>query len=249
MSDGLLEGRVAVVTGAAQGLGYAIAELFAAHGARLVIGDIDGAAASAAAARLGAAERAIGIACDVTDDEQVEALVRAAVDAYGRLDVMVNNAGITRDATMRKMPLTDFELVLDVHLKGTWLGTRAAAGVMRELGAPGSIINMSSISGKVGNAGQTNYSAAKAGIVGLTKAAAKEVGFAGIRVNALQPGIIETAMTAKLSPEIRQSRLSDIPLGRFGEPEEVAKVALFLASDLSSYVTGVTIEIAGGRHI
>lgn len=245
----LLEDRVAVVTGAAQGLGYAIAERFASEGARIVIGDIDAAAATDAAARLGIGDRAIGVAVDVTEPDQVEALVRTAVDAWERLDVMVNNAGIARDATMRKMPVSDFELVIDVHLKGTWLGVRAAANVMRELGAPGSIINMSSISGKVGNAGQTNYSAAKAGIVGLTKAAAKEVGFAGIRVNAMQPGIIETAMTAALPEDIRSQRLADVPLGRFGEPDEVAKVALFLASDLSSYVTGVTIEIAGGRHI
>lgn len=249
MTGPLLEDRVAVITGAAQGLGYAIAERFAEEGARIVIGDIDAAAARDAAERLAIGDRAIGVAVDVTEPEQVEALVRTAVDAFGRLDVMVNNAGIARDATMRKMPVSDFELVIDVHLKGTWLGTRAAANAMRELGTPGSIINMSSISGKVGNAGQTNYSAAKAGIVGLTKAAAKEVGFAGIRVNAMQPGIIETAMTAALPEDIRAQRLGDVPLGRFGEPDEVAKVALFLASDLSSYVTGVTIEIAGGRHI
>jgi 3-oxoacyl-[acyl-carrier protein] reductase len=245
----LLEDRVAVITGAAQGLGCAIAERFASEGARIVVGDIDADAAAAAATRLGIGDRAVGVACDVTSSQQVDALVRSAVETFGRLDVMVNNAGIARDATMRKMPVSDFDLVIDVHLKGTWLGVRAAANAMRELGTPGSIINMSSISGKVGNAGQTNYSAAKAGIVGLTKAAAKEVGFAGIRVNAMQPGIIETAMTAALSEDVRAQRLSDVPLGRFGEPDEVAKVALFLASDLSSYVTGVTVEIAGGRHL
>ncbi|MCX6502938.1 MAG: 3-oxoacyl-ACP reductase FabG [Microbacterium sp.] len=249
MTELLLDGRTAVITGAAQGLGYAIAERFASEGARIVLGDIDGAAAAAAASRLGVGDRAIGVACDVTSYDDVEALVRAGVDTFGSLDAMVNNAGITRDATMRKMRESDFDLVIEVHLKGTWLGVRTAAGVMRELGSPGSIINMSSISGKVGNPGQTNYSAAKAGIVGLTKAAAKEVGFAGIRVNAMQPGIIETAMTAGLAPEIRAARISDVPLGRFGDADEVAKVALFLASDLSSYVTGTTIEIAGGRHI
>ncbi len=245
----LLEDRVAVITGAAQGLGFAIAERFASEGARIVIGDIDAEAATEAAARLGIGDRAIGVAVNVTEPDEVEALVRAAIDAFGRLDVMVNNAGIARDATMRKMPVSDFELVIDVHLKGTWLGTRAAANAMRELGTPGSIINMSSISGKVGNPGQTNYSAAKAGIVGLTKAAAKEVGFAGIRVNAMQPGIIETPMTDALSEEIKADRLKDIPLGRFGQPAEVAQVALFLASDMSSYITGTTIEITGGRHI
>jgi 3-oxoacyl-[acyl-carrier protein] reductase len=147
------------------------------------------------------------------------------------------------------MTVEDFELVVDVSLKGAWLGTRAAAGMMRDLKTAGSIINMSSISGKVGNPGQTNYSAAKAGIVGLTKAAAKEVGFAGIRVNAIQPGIIDTPMTQGLSDEVKAQRLADIPLARFGRPDEVAQVALFLAGDMSSYLTGIVIEVTGGRHI
>jgi 3-oxoacyl-[acyl-carrier protein] reductase len=245
----LLDGRTAVITGGAQGLGFAIAEAFAEAGANLVLGDMNGDAVEAAAARLGIGDRAVGVRADVTNADDIAALVRTAADRFGALDVMVNNAGITRDATMRKMPEEDFDLVIRVHLKGTWLGTRAAADTMRALGRGGSIINMSSISGKVGNPGQTNYSAAKAGIVGLTKAAAKEVGFAGIRVNALQPGIIETPMTAALPEDIRASRLADVPLGRFGLPAEVAQVALFLASDMSSYVTGVTVEIAGGRNI
>jgi 3-oxoacyl-[acyl-carrier protein] reductase len=245
----LLDGRTAVITGAAQGLGYAIAEVFITHGANVVIGDLDGQAAAAAAARLGGADRAIGVACDVTSETDVDRLLESATSTFGSLDIMVNNAGVARDMTMRKMSLDDFAFVIDVHLKGTWLGTRAAASLMREQGTGGSIINMSSISGKVGNPGQTNYSAAKAGIVGLTKAAAKEVGFAGVRVNALQPGIIETAMTQSLSDDVRASRLADVPLGRFGQPAEVAQVALFLASHMSSYLTGITIEIAGGRNI
>lgn len=245
----LLEGKIAVITGAAQGLGLAIAEAFIAEGASVVIGDINAAAAITAAETLGAGSRAIGFGVDVSSEEEVNALVRAAVEKFGRLDIMVNNAGVARDASMRKMPLTDFELVIDIHLKGTWLGTRAAAAQMREQGAAGVIINMSSISGKVGNPGQTNYSAAKAGIVGLTKAAAKELGFAGIRVNALQPGLIRTRMLEDLSPEVREARLADIPLGRFGEVSEVAQVAVFLASDMSSYLTGVVVEIGGGRNI
>ncbi len=247
----LLHDRIAVITGAAQGLGYAIAEAFLAEGASVVIGDINAEAAYSAAERLGAGAdaRAIGVACDVTKEEDVARLVAAAVERYGRLDIMVNNAGIARDASMRKMPVADFELIIDVHLKGTWLGTRAAAAQMREQGSGGVVVNMSSISGKVGNPGQTNYSAAKAGIVGLTKAAAKELGFAGIRVNALQPGLIRTRMLDDLSDTVRASRLTEIPLGRFGEPEEVAQVAVFLASDMSSYLTGVTIEISGGRNI
>ncbi|KGJ73456.1 3-oxoacyl-ACP synthase [Cryobacterium roopkundense] len=245
----LLDGRTAVITGAAQGLGYAIAQAFLAEGANVVLGDIDGAAAATAAARLSADSRTLGVECDVVSEVHVDRLLAAAKSAFGSVDIMVNNAGITRDLTMRKMRLDDFSLVIDVHLKGTWLGTRAAASVMREQGTGGSIINMSSISGKVGNPGQTNYSAAKAGIIGLTKAAAKEIGFAGVRVNALQPGIIETLMTQKLSEEVRSARLADVPLGRFGTPEEVAQVAVFLASDMSSYLTGISIEIAGGRNI
>jgi len=242
----LLTGRTAIVTGAGQGLGLSIATALAAFGADVVIADIDAALAERAAAALGARHR--GARCDVTDPDEVQRLVGATVDETGRLDVMVNNAGFTRDKTMRKMPVEDFDAVIAVHLKGTWLGTRAAADAMRGLGRGGSIINMSSISGKVGNPGQTNYSAAKAGIVGLTKAAAKEVGFAGIRVNALMPGLIETKMVADMPEEVRAARLVDVPLGRFGLPSEVAGAAVFLASDLSSYLTGVVIEIAGGRH-
>jgi 3-oxoacyl-[acyl-carrier protein] reductase len=185
---------------------------------------------------------------DVTSEPEVDAMVAACVDAFGQLDVMVNNAGLTRDASMRKMSLADFRLVIDVHLQGVWLGTRAAAAVMRERGS-GAIINMSSISGKVGNPGQTNYSAAKAGIVGLTKAAAKELAHLGIRVNAIQPGLINTAMIAAMKPEVLEQRIADIPMGRLGEPVDVANVALFLASDLSSYMTGTVLEVSGGRHI
>lgn len=243
----LLDGRTAVITGGAQGLGRAIAERFVAEGARVVIGDVDLDAATACAESLGAA-MATAVRCDVTSEEEVSALVEAAVTTYGGLDVMVNNAGVLRDATMRKMTLDDFRLVLDTHVQGTWLGTRAAAAVMREAGS-GSIVNMSSISGKVGNLGQTNYSAAKAGIVGLTKAAAKEVAHVGVRVNAIQPGLIRTPMTEAMREDIWQQRLKEIPMGRFGEPAEVAAVATFLASDLSSYMTGTVLEVTGGRHM
>jgi 3-oxoacyl-[acyl-carrier protein] reductase len=161
---------------------------------------------------------------------------------------MVNNAGITRDATMRRMTLEDFRAVLDVHLVGSWLGTRAAGAVMRERNR-GSIVNISSISGKVGMLGQTNYSSAKAGMVGLTKAAAKELAYLNVRVNAIQPGLIRTAMTEALREDIWQQKLSEIPMGRAAEPAEVASVALFLASDLSSYMTGTVLEVTGGRYM
>jgi 3-oxoacyl-[acyl-carrier protein] reductase len=246
---GMLDGRAAVITGAGQGIGYAIAECFVGAGARVVIGDLDGERAEAAAAQLrSAGGEAVAVAGNVTSPDDVATLTQRCVGDFGRLDVFVNNAGITRDATMRKMTLEDFELVIDVHLRGTWLGTKSAAAVMREQGN-GSIINMSSISGKVGLPGQTNYSAAKAGIVGLTKSAAKELGHLGVRVNAIQPGLIRTAMTEAMRPEIFAQKQAEVPMGRAGEPAEVASVALFLASDLSSYMTGTVLEVGGGRHI
>ena len=226
----------------------AIAETFIAEGARVILGDLNVEATSAAAAGLGGVEVARAVRCDVTSAADVDALVAAAMDAFGGLDIMVNNAGITRDATMRKMTEDQFDEVIAVHLKGTWNGTRAAAAVMREQGR-GAIINMSSISGKVGLIGQTNYSAAKAGIVGLTKAAAKELAHLGVRVNAIQPGLIRSAMTEAMPQRIWDAKLAEVPMGRAGEPSEVAGVALFLASDLSSYMTGTVLEVTGGRHI
>jgi 3-oxoacyl-[acyl-carrier protein] reductase len=245
----LLDEQTAVITGAAQGIGEAIAHVLAQAGANVVIGDLDGERAEQTAQALREqGHQATAVRADVTSPEDIDALIKAALDAYGRLDVFVNNAGVTRDATMRKMTIEDFDLVMEIHVKGTWLGTKAAAAVMREQKS-GSIINMSSISGKVGMPGQTNYSAAKAGIVGLTKAAAKELGYLGVRVNAIQPGLIRTAMTEAMRPEIFAAKEAEVPIGRAGTPEEVAKVALFLASDLSSYVTGTVTLVTGGRHI
>ena len=245
---GLLDGRTAVITGGAQGIGYAIAERFVAEGARVVLGDLNPEATEAAVAALGGPAVAKAVRCDVVDAEQVAALVSTAVDTFGSLDVMVNNAGITRDATMRKMTEDQFDQVIAVHLKGSWNGTRLAASIMREAKS-GAIVNISSISGKVGLVGQTNYSAAKAGIVGLTKAAAKEVAHLGVRVNAIQPGLIRSAMTEAMPQRIWDEKLAEIPMGRAAEPSEVASVALFLACDLSSYMTGTVLEVTGGRHI
>lgn len=244
----MLAGQIAAITGGAQGLGFAIATQFVAEGARVVLADLDLDATAAAAVQLGDSSLAAAVRCDVTSAEQVEALVADTVARFGRLDIMVNNAGITRDATMRKMTEDQFDEVIAVHLKGTWNGTRAAAAVMREQGS-GAIINMSSISGKVGFIGQTNYSAAKAGIVGLTKAAAKELAHLGVRVNAIAPGLIRSAMTEAMPQRIWDAKLAEVPMGRAGEPDEVASVALFLASDLSSYMTGTVLEVTGGRHI
>jgi 3-oxoacyl-[acyl-carrier protein] reductase len=244
----LLDGQTAVVTGGAQGLGYAIAERFIAEGARVVLGDLDLAATEAAAEALGGSGSAVAIRCDVTRGDDVEALVAAAVERLGGLDIMVNNAGITRDATMRKMTEDQFDQVISVHLKGTWNGTRHAAAIMRE-NKSGTIINMSSLSGKVGLVGQTNYSAAKAGIVGMTKAAAKELAHLGVRVNAIAPGLIRSAMTEAMPQRIWDQKVAEVPMARAGEPDEVAKVALFLASDLSSYMTGTVMEVTGGRFM
>jgi 3-oxoacyl-[acyl-carrier protein] reductase len=243
----LLENRTAVVTGGAQGIGLAIARKYVENGARVVIGDLDEVAAKAAAEELGS-DRALGVRCDVVDTDQVQALVDAAVQSFGSLDVFVNNAGITRDATMRKMTEDDFDLVIQVHLKGTWNGTRLASTQMREQKS-GSIVNISSLSGKVGMVGQTNYSAAKAGIVGMTKAAAKEMARHGVRVNAIQPGLIRSAMTEAMPQKAWDQKMAEIPMGRAGEPGEVASVALFYGSDLSSYMTGTVAEVTGGRFM
>lgn len=245
----LLEKRVAVVTGAAQGIGMAIASTFAIHGASLVIADLNLEAAQDAKAKLEAlGAKALAVRVDVRDPAQVQHMVETTVSELGSLDVLVNNAGITRDATLRKMTLDDWQLVIDVHLKGTFLGTQAAAAVMRQQKC-GAIVNISSISGKVGFVGQTNYSAAKAGIIGLTKAAAKELAPHGVRINAVQPGLIRSAMTEALRQDIWNQKVSEVPMGRAGEPEEVANAVLFLASDLASYITGAVLEVTGGRYM
>lgn len=245
----LLKGKTSVITGGAGGIGIACAKALADAGSNVVIADRDPQRLQQAVETLSLGNKVMAIPCDVTSSADVTNLVRVAFDHFGSLDVMVNNAGFTRDSTIRKMDESDFDSVIDVHLKGAWLGVKAAAEVMRQNSIAGSVINVSSISGKVGMPGQTNYSAAKAGIVGLTKAAAKELGFTGIRVNAVQPGIVRTSMLKSLRQELLQAKQAEIPMGRFGEPAEVANVILFLASEMSSYMTGTVLEITGGRHL
>lgn len=247
--SGLLAGKVAIVTGSAQGIGLAIADTFLANGAKVVVVDLDGAKVEAVAKeRLGAGHAVIGVQCDVTSPEDVDRVVAETLAAFGRVDVLVNNAGVTKDRYMAKMSVEDFDLVVDVSLKGAWLGTRAVAPLFREQKS-GAVINMSSLSGKIGNPGQTNYSAAKAGLVGLTKAAAKELGPSGARVNVVQPGLVSTEMTLSMKPEIFAAKEAEVPMGRAGQPDEVANAVLFLASDLASYVNGAVLEVTGGRGI
>lgn len=248
----LLEGKTAVVTGGAQGIGLEIARTFIAEGARVVIGDINDEAGAAAVAELGGEDSARYIRCDVRDGAAVEAMIDGAEEAFGPLGVFVNNAGVTRDATMRKMTEQQFDDIISIHLKGTWNGTRAAAGRMREHGG-GAIVNLSSISGKVGLVGQTNYSAAKAGIQGMTKTYAIELGKFGVTANAIAPGFIETDMTKATAERVGidfedfvKGAVAQIPVARSGKPEDIAHTASFLASEGAGFVSGQVIYVAGG---
>jgi 3-oxoacyl-[acyl-carrier protein] reductase len=245
---GILDGKTAIITGGARGIGFAMAEAFVLEGARVVLGDLDQTANGLAVESLGGPSVAAAARCDVTVAAEVDGLMQTALEAFGSVDVMVNNAGITRDATMRTMTEDQFDQVISVHLKGCWNGTRKAAAIMREQ-KRGSIVNISSLSGKIGMIGQTNYSAAKAGIVGLSKAAAKELAHHGVRVNAIQPGLIRSAMTEAIPRKAWDQKMAEIPMGRAGAPAEVASVALFLASDMSSYMTGTVHEVTGGRFM
>jgi 3-oxoacyl-[acyl-carrier protein] reductase len=246
---GLLDGLAAIVTGGGQGIGLSVTEAFLRQGAKVVIADVDGDKAAAAVAPWRAdGASVVAVQCDVTNEKDQEQLVQACLTEFGRVVTLVNNAGVTRDRYIGKMSLQDFEMVLDVSLKGAWLGIRAVSALFRGQGS-GAIVNMSSLSGKIGNPGQTNYSAAKAGLIGLTKAAAKELGPSGVRVNAVQPGLVRTDMTLSMKPEIFAAKEAEVPMGRAGEPAEVANAVVFLASPLASYVNGAVLEVTGGRGI
>ena len=242
-----LTGKVALVTGASRGIGRAIALKLAAEGAAVVI-NYHGSMEKAKEVKA-EIESDGGIAeimqCNVADYQATEAMIRKVTDDFGRLDILVNNAGITRDGLLMKMSEEDYDTVLDTNLKGTFHCIRfAARQMLRQRG--GRIINLSSVSGILGNAGQANYSASKAGVIGLTKSAARELASRGITVNAVAPGFIETDMTAVLPEKVKEASVSQIPLGKFGSPEQVASAVAFLASDSARYITGQTIHVDGG---
>ena len=248
----LLANKTAIITGAAspRGLGKATATLFAEHGARVVILDLDESQAQAAAADLPGTGH-IGRACDVTDRTACLSVIKELIGTLGQIDVLVNNAGITQPLKLMEIAPENYDAVLDVNLRGTLYMSQALIPHMREH-ARGSIVNMSSVSAQRGGGifGGPHYSAAKAGILGLTKAMARELAPAGIRANAICPGFIDTDITAgKLTPEMRQSVLDGIPMGRAGTAADVAGCALFLASDLSAYVTGSEVDVNGGSLI
>jgi 3-oxoacyl-[acyl-carrier protein] reductase len=242
-----LAGKVALVTGGGRGIGRGVALALARAGADVVVGvSRDVAAAEAVAEEVrGLGRRALARQADVSNGEQAEELVAAAVSELGRIDILVNNAGITRDGLLMRMPEADWDAVLDVNLKGTFHCTKAALKRMVRQRS-GRIVNVTSVMGVTGNAGQANYAASKAGIIGLTKSTAKEVGSRGITCNAVAPGWIRTAMTEGLPEEVAGQVLKQIPLGRLGEPEDVAGLVVFLCSDSASYITGQVVVVDGG---
>lgn len=243
---GKLDNKIALVTGAARGIGQAIALKLAREGADVAVCDLQLEWLEETLAAIRAAgRRAEGFACDVSSAAQVQAAVDGTLAAFGRLDVLVNNAGITKDTYLMRMSEADWDAVLDINLKGTFLFTKAAVKPMMKQRS-GAIVNVASVIGLIGNAGQGNYAASKAGVIALTKSTAKELGSRGVRANAVAPGFIRTKMTEKLPEEIRNKMLEAIPLGRFGEADDVAEAVLFLAGDNSSYITGQVLTVCGG---
>ena len=243
----LLDGKTALVTGASRGIGRAIALRLAAEGARVAInyaGNVK-AAEEVKAAIEAAGGTAILCQADISDSAAVEAMVADVVKEFGAIDILVNNAGITRDTLLMRMKDEDFAKVLDTNLKGVFYCTKAVSKLMMKKRS-GRIVNMASVVGLVGNAGQTNYAAAKAGVIGFSKSAAKELASRGITVNVVAPGFIGTDMTAVLPEAVKEKTLAGIPLGKMGEPEDVANAVLFLASDQASYITGQVVNVDGG---
>ena len=250
MSEGkALAGKVAIVTGGTRGIGLAIARLLAEDGASVVVSGRDAARLEAAVKELESlGAPAMAVAADAAKREDADRLVEATRERFGRVDVLVNNAGITRDQLLVRMKDDDWDQVLDTNLRGVFLMTRAVGKVMMRQKS-GRIINIASTAGAMGNPGQVNYSAAKAGVIGLTKAAGRELAHWNILVNAVAPGLIETDMAASIPAEAREAMLQQVPLKRIGQGREVAEVVRFLAGDGASYITGQTIHVNGGLYV
>ena len=241
-----LEGKVALITGGARGIGKELALRFAKEGSDIAICDVNMELLEQTAEEIRGMDKDVLVfKADVTSSTEVQNMLDKILDKFKKLDILINNAGITRDGLILRMSEEDWDKVIAVNLKGSFVCTKAAAKVMLKQRF-GKIVNLASIIGIMGNIGQANYAASKAGIIGLTKSVAKELAPRGICVNAIAPGFIKTEMTAKLPEDIQKKMLSVIPLGRFGEPKDVADLALFLSSDSSSYITGQVIQIDGG---
>jgi 3-oxoacyl-[acyl-carrier protein] reductase len=241
-----LEGRVSLITGGARGIGREIALLFAKEGSNIAICDVNLEEAQKTAKDIqDLGRQSIVFKTDVTDSNQVQDMADKILDKFAKIDILINNAGITKDNLLLRMSEEDWDRVISVNLKGTFVCTKIISKIMLKQ-RYGKIVNLASIIGIMGNAGQANYAASKAGIIGLTKSAAKELSSRNICVNAMAPGFIKTDMTAKLPEDVQQKMLSAIPLARFGEPKDVADLALFLSSDSSSYITGQVVQVDGG---
>jgi len=244
-----LQNKVCIITGAGQGIGLATALKFAAEGAIVIACDVKVAAVAEAVAQLRATgAQAQGYPLNVTDREQVDAMVASVKAQFGRIDVLVNNAGITKDARLQKMTLEQFDAVIDVNLRGVFHCAQAVADTMVAQGA-GVILNASSVVGIYGNFGQTNYAAAKFGVIGFTKTWARELGPKGVRVNAVAPGFVETPILSTIPDKVLDHMREQVPLKRLGRPEEIANVYAFLASDEASYVNGAVLEVSGGMTV
>ncbi len=244
-----LEGKVAIVTGAGRGIGKAIAVRLSTEGASLMLNSLSESASKVAEEITAAGGKAIAVQGDVSAPADVTKLIEAAMAAYGRIDILVNNAGITRDGLLMRMTEEEWDSVLDTNLKSVYLCCRAALRPMLKSRGGGRIINISSVIGLSGNAGQANYAASKAGMIGFTKSLAKELASRQVTVNAIAPGFIVTDMTAGISEEAKQSLIKRIPLGSLGAPEDVAAVAAFLTSDEARYITGQTLTVDGGMTL
>jgi len=242
-----LDGKVAVVTGGSRGIGKTIALMLAKEGAKVAINYArsDELAIKVKEEIEAMGQEAMIFKADVSNEESVKEFVKSVKEAYGQVDILVNNAGITKDGLVLRMKEEDFSRVIDINLKGTFLCSKHFGKIMTKA-REGKIVNISSVVGVMGNAGQANYAASKAGVIGLTKSLAKEFGIRNINVNAIAPGFIETEMTSELSQEVKENYSKAIPLGYYGQPDDVAKCVIFLASSDSTYITGQVIHVDGG---